>query len=781
MRWLLLSLILVSQFSLATLECQWPYKTTISVQENSGSSLTNYQVLLRISGSQLHPNYDWSSAGDDLRILDQDDNTAVPFYIDNWNAANQTAEVWIKLTTLPANSTRNLYLYYGKSDANPLAQVPPVFDRPGIRFHTRRSLTNPTNKQQAFAAFDASNDNNNGYGCKFVTDFTNVTNRDNFGNSRDFIAYSQSYFEVKPSEAGEWSFRYGADFGRGGGIYVDGQPLQEKWNSNLWWAGSWGNTSETLYGSITLAAGYHKIEVIGSEDGNDGGITAQFCKPGSRCRPDRSRDGWQAFATNNIDIRSYSCPIAEPTISFSSSSSCAVDLQLSATPPELWVINSARTLKLNAQNLGPDIANTDSNIQLTLPSNLILDSHSGSDWSCSGSNPVTCSYNQTVAVNASYPMLELQLRATTGSTATINAVLNANGQYDVAQSNNSRSITTSIRQLNLPSGLAAGCSSTPGLLTGYFDTSGSGDFANNSTEFQNNFVSLYANANRLDGYTLLPTVNGSGNPFDVTNNNEKYLTIFDGYIYLPRDGDYQFAVNGDDAVELSLFDSTNQQYTAGWWGGHGALSNAAQTQTPTYQNKPVAIINSGFARGYYRFRFLHQENSGLDSYQAYWNTPDTSDYRLIQASQFVNCNATQNIELVTTTNVISDPINSSNFKAIPGAEVRYQVTARNNGTISTDLDSTVLIQGIDDGSEFLVGSLTFSDGTGNSRSGLQLTPASNISLEYLNASNAVITPASAGTYDPAIRSIRMRFNGTFQAKFGSLTPEFSYQYQIRLQ
>jgi len=93
----------------------------------------------------------------------------------------------------------------------------------------------------------------------------------------------------------------------------------------------------------------------------------------------------------------------------------------------------------------------------------------------------------------------------------------------------------------------------------------------------------------------------------------------------------------------------------------------------------------------------------------------------------------------------------------------------------------VLIQAIDDGSEFLVGSLTFSDGTGNSRSGLQLTPASNISLEYLNASNAVITPASAGTYDPAIRSIRMRFNGTFQAKFGSLTPEFSYQYQIRLQ
>lgn len=766
MRWLLLSLILVSHLSLASLECEWPYKTAITVQENSGSSLTNYQVLLRINGSQLHPNYDWSNAGDDLRILDQDDNSAIPFYIDNWNASSQIAEVWIKLTNLPANSSRTLYLYYGKSDADPLAQVPPVFDKRGIRFHTRYSATNPGNKEQAFAAFDASNDSNGGYGCKFITDFTNVTNHDSFpsGSSRNIIAYSQSYFEVKPGEYGRWYFRYGADFGRGGGIYIDGEPLEEDWNSDLWWEGNW-NHRDVLTGSKTLTEGYHKIEIIGSEGGNDGGITAQFCKPGGRCDDTREwRQQWQAFATRNIDIRSYSCPIAEPTIRFGSSSSCASDLQLNYSAPELWVIGSARTLTLSARNNGPDSAKANSNIQLTLPTSLVLDSSQGAGWNCTGTSTLSCSYNQTVAANASYPDLNLNIRAISGSSATINAVINTHNQYDTDRNNNTQTIITDIRQLILPSGLTAGCGQNSGLLTGFFDTRSNPDsdgWANSFAEM-NTLEQNFATASYLYGYTRLPNVDGNNNPF---GNDEGYLTLFDGFIYLQQDGNYRFAVDGDDAVELTLFDHQGTAHRASWYGGHAASNGPSGT-----------ILADGFARGYYRFRFRHQENVGGDVYTAFWQQPAASSYQIIPASQFSNCQGGQSVTLSSSSSVISDPINSNNFKAIPGAVIEYRVVARNNGVISTDLNSTSLQQTIDDGSEFKVGSLTLSDGTGNSASGLDITTAN---IEYLDGSGAVIIPN--GEFDPAVRAFRLSFDGTFRPEFDSLTPEFSYQYQIRLQ
>jgi len=36
--------------------CAWPYKTEITVQENSGSNLTDYQVELSIPGPDLETN-----------------------------------------------------------------------------------------------------------------------------------------------------------------------------------------------------------------------------------------------------------------------------------------------------------------------------------------------------------------------------------------------------------------------------------------------------------------------------------------------------------------------------------------------------------------------------------------------------------------------------------------------------------------------------------------------------------------------------------------------------
>jgi len=763
---LLVWLILISNTALAYWDCHWPFRTPVTISA-SAAVPNNYQVRININ-NDLHAGYNWSDAGNDLRVLDSDDNSELDFWIDRWDATNKSASVWVRFPTLTTNN-RTIYLYYGNKAATPITQVPPVFTYGGIRFHTRNTSADPRNYNDAVSAFESAPDGRSGYGCKFITNFTNITNANQFppGGS-DFGARSESYFEVKPGEAGFWEFRYGSDFGRGGGLFINSTPLEEQWNDDLWWNNSWSN-SDVLQGGISLTAGYHKLEVLGFEGCCDGGITVQFKKPGG---------SWQTFTTGNIDIRSAACPVST-NIAFGAHEVCEADLLVrnfgdntnQSQAPDLWVVDSARQVLLKTRNNGPKATLPDTNLTISLANNLALDGYSGNSWNCSGSlGQVECRYSGTVSANSAFPDLALQVKATSDTPSTAALSVSIEGkQYDSNPNNNNRNANRSVRRLIMASGLAPGCSSTPGLLTGYFDTRNSpNNYADNAAEFDA-MESSFATDTYLYGQTLLSEVNGSGNPF---GSSEEYMTLFDGYILLEQDGDYRFAVNGDDAIELSLRDNNDTSYIAAWYGAHGATSGA---------NTSATVLAEGFAQGYYRFRFRHQEYQGGDSYEAYWRRPGDSGYSLIPASQFVNCNATQNIELVTTTNVISDPINSSNFKAIPGAEVRYQVTARNNGTISTDLNSTVLIQAIDDGSEFLVGSLTFSDGTGNSRSGLQLTPASNISLEYLNASNAVITPASAGTYDPAIRSIRMRFNGTFQAKFGSLTPEFSYQYQIRLQ
>ena len=788
MRGLFWVLLMVANSSYAGLLCDWPYRTEITLSENSGSTLTNYQILLRINGNELHPSYNWTSGGNDLRILDQDDSTEIPYYVDNWNAQNKSAEVWIKLSSLPANSSRKIYLYYGKTEADPLAQVPPVFDKRGIRFHTRNSTVNPQSKVQGLAAFNSSNDNNSRYGCTFINNFTGITNRATFnngnGSSTDIVAYSQSYFEVKPGEAGEWAFRYGADFGRGGGLYVDGQLVDEDWTNDLWWEGSWSH-QDVLYGKRTLAAGYHKIEIIGSEGGNDGGITAQFCRPTSSswaCSRTTNNGNWLPFRTSNIDIRSYSCPISEPTVTFGSHQSCSAELSLNATPPALWVSGSARDISLNVFNNGPDETLPDTVLSVALGGSFQINQLGSAPWNCSlSSGSASCTYSDAVASGEAFNPLTLSAvppAGTDGQSFSYSAQVSG-PQYDSNRGNNTASGSVAVRTLILPAGRS--CVASSGLWTRFFNTQSSSiDYPANASQFQA-MVNTFANETYLDGQTVFTQVNGSGNWFD-NRGNEYYLSLFDGYLYVPTDGDWWLALDGDDAVELRL----NDTVLVSWYDGHGALGRANTSNARRL----------GLARGYHKFEFRHQEYTGGDSYAAYWSTTSNNSaaYQIIPAANFSQCNGVYDLQLNSTAQVISDPVNGgSNPKAIPGAVIDYSVRASNVGTLSSDLDSTVLVQAIAADSEFYVGTdsttspVTFVNGSGNNRTGLTFTFNSLTSttdgLEFSSdGGNTFSYQPSAGAdgFDAQVTHFRLKLNGSMNPTLGNLQPYFDYQYRLRL-
>lgn len=286
--------------------CSWPYRTTVSVQENTGTTLTEYQVKLTITASNLNAAYNWTGNGYDLRVLDSDDNTQLDFWIESWNQTTKNAVIWVRFPSLSAAQKRDIYLYYGNLFATQLDNVPFTFTQSGIKYHTRRNTVNPNDLVTAQSLFNAANDSVAGYGCKFINNFTGINNTTQNGSDRNFIAYSETFFEVKAAEAGTWGIRYGADFGYGGGLYVDGQALEEDWLNNLWWNNSWANV-DVLQGSINLSAGYHKLEVIGAEDCCDGGITVQYQKP---------LGSWTTYSTANIDIRSRACPKIPPSVTF---------------------------------------------------------------------------------------------------------------------------------------------------------------------------------------------------------------------------------------------------------------------------------------------------------------------------------------------------------------------------------------------------------------------------------------------------------------------------------
>ncbi len=320
---IMVAFLLSGSIASAWFDCNWYYRSEVVITELTGSNLTDYQVLVEITAADMHADYDWSSVGQDLRVLDSNDLTEIEYYIQTWNAATKTARIWVKVPLLPASSNKTIYFYHGNTAALTTSTATITFTEPGIKFHTRNSTANPNNKAAAFNFFNAATDGVPGYGCKFITNFTNISNKNQFtpSTNMNFGAYSETFFEVKPSEVGLWSVRYGADFGRGGALFVDGVALEEDWNNDLWWAGNWGH-ADVLQGSISLSAGHHQLEIIGFEGCCDGGLTVQFRKPGG---------AYQTYSTANIDILSRKCPTIEPTTAFSTKTFFPPSLNISKT------------------------------------------------------------------------------------------------------------------------------------------------------------------------------------------------------------------------------------------------------------------------------------------------------------------------------------------------------------------------------------------------------------------------------------------------------------------
>jgi hypothetical protein len=322
--------LIVSTPAFAWWNCAWDYRFSADISKPPGPALSDYQVRLDLDTGNVPAEFDWSTDGDDLRVIDENDLTELDFFIEQWDEVSRTAIVWVRVPSIPGGG-RTVYLYFGGPTGATSTSTTLTFTEAGVRFYTRNSSANPTDLASAEAAFAVAPSNTNGYGCAIITAYTGVNNRNVFGppnRNSNIGLFAEAFFEVTATQAGVWEFRYGADFGRGGGLYVDNVPLEESWNDDLWWANNWNNASEVLQGSINLSAGTHSIRIIGFEGCCDGGLTAQFRPPGG---------AWQALSVANLNLSSAKCPVSsEPTVAFGpvETASC----------PDLTITRSSQTL-----------------------------------------------------------------------------------------------------------------------------------------------------------------------------------------------------------------------------------------------------------------------------------------------------------------------------------------------------------------------------------------------------------------------------------------------------
>ncbi|MEM0480629.1 MAG: DUF2341 domain-containing protein [Candidatus Aenigmatarchaeota archaeon] len=105
----------------------WQYRIPITIKENSGKNLTDYQVLITLDTASLISAGKMKSDCGDIRFTDSDGTTLLNYWIESGcNSAN--TRIWIKIPNIPASGTKTIYLYYGNPSANSLSNGDLVFD-----------------------------------------------------------------------------------------------------------------------------------------------------------------------------------------------------------------------------------------------------------------------------------------------------------------------------------------------------------------------------------------------------------------------------------------------------------------------------------------------------------------------------------------------------------------------------------------------------------------------------------------------------------------------------
>ncbi len=92
----------------------WEDYEEISVQENSGKTLVDFQVLVELSGTNFP--LEAKPYGIDIRFADEN-GKELTHWIEEWDYSSKKAIIWVKVQRIPANGETRLLMYYNNPSA----------------------------------------------------------------------------------------------------------------------------------------------------------------------------------------------------------------------------------------------------------------------------------------------------------------------------------------------------------------------------------------------------------------------------------------------------------------------------------------------------------------------------------------------------------------------------------------------------------------------------------------------------------------------------------------
>ncbi len=123
------------------------------------------------------------------------------------------------------------------------------------------------------------------------------------------------------------------------------------------------------------------------------------------------------------------------------------------------------------------------------------------------------------------------------------------------------------------------------------------------------------------------------------------MTIIEGYIKVPDDGAYIFAVNAYDAVDVLI----DNKLVSSWYGQHGRISHWWYGKhgriypkiNPRVDYDGITDTPIILAKGYHKLEFRHHKYRGdpivKDAYELYWERPRYTFYAIVGGDAFFHC------------------------------------------------------------------------------------------------------------------------------------------------
>ncbi len=103
----------------------WKYQREISIKENSGTTLTDYQVLIELKGADFP--LEVKSDGADIRFTDSKGNE-LNHWIESWDYSGKSGNVWVKLPSIPAGSSMVIRMNNGNPSASDVSNGEKTFE-----------------------------------------------------------------------------------------------------------------------------------------------------------------------------------------------------------------------------------------------------------------------------------------------------------------------------------------------------------------------------------------------------------------------------------------------------------------------------------------------------------------------------------------------------------------------------------------------------------------------------------------------------------------------------